>query len=319
MGSLINSERNSSSPTSTAALKVSGGVSVAKDLFVGGSLSAANVTISGGTNFDEIETNKIEPRDVNLDVDFYTTLSDGFTINIGSAANNTTAAFKNDADAVGSDPATATAPVEVDGGLVVRKTIVADTIVASQFSGGGVSGGPGTIIMWGGEIGTIPDGYLLCDGSALAVQGTYNALFQAIRYTHGGGGANFRLPDLRDRFITGAGTNYNVADKGGSDTVQLSVDELAAHSHTINDTNLQHDHPSGTYETGNPLNTTGTSQFGAALSGTVSGGTHGHTGGTNSAGIHNHDIDEGTGHSHSLSGRRYDDSGPDFGKISQYY
>ena len=66
------------------------------------------------------------------------------------------------------------------------------------------------------------------------------------------------------------------------------------------------DHPSGTYETGNPLDTTGDSQFGAALSGTVSGGTHGHTGGTNNAGIHTHTIDEGEGHSHKVTGFQYD-------------
>ena len=308
----ISNERNSSSSTSSAALKVSGGVSVAKDLFVGGSLSASNVTISGGTNFDEIETNKIEPRDVNLDVDFYTTLSDGFTINIGSAGNNTTAAFKNDTDASDNDPSTATAPVEIDGGLVVRKTIVADTIVASQFSGGGVSGGPGTIIMWGGESTTIPDGYLLCDGSPLAVQGIYNDLFQAIRYTHGGGGASFRLPDLRDRFIVGSGSTYEVADKGGSDTVELTVDELATHTHTINDTNLQHDHASGTYGTGNPSVTT------APLSGTVSGGTHGHTGGTNSAGNHSHSITD-PGHSHEYTESRNETqagSGDDGGALN---
>lgn len=50
---------------------------------------------------------------------------------------------------------------------------------------------PGSIIMWSGLLTGIPEGYRLCDG------------------THG-------TPDLRDKFIIGAGSAYAVADEGGS-------------------------------------------------------------------------------------------------------
>lgn len=60
----------------------------------------------------------------------------------------------------------------------------------------------GGIIMWSGSIASIPSGWLLCDGT----NGT---------------------PDLRDRFIVGAGSSYSVAGTGGSkDAIVVS------HTHT---------------------------------------------------------------------------------------
>ena len=60
----------------------------------------------------------------------------------------------------------------------------------------------GVIILWSGAIGSIPAGYYLCNGS----NGT---------------------PDLRDRFVIGAGNNYSVAQTGGSaDLIVVS------HNHT---------------------------------------------------------------------------------------
>ncbi len=66
---------------------------------------------------------------------------------------------------------------------------------------------PGAIIMWSGAINDIPVGWALCDGS----NGT---------------------PDLRDRFIVGAGGSYNVGNTGGSDTVRLTTSQVPSHNHT---------------------------------------------------------------------------------------
>jgi len=49
----------------------------------------------------------------------------------------------------------------------------------------------GVIAIWSGSIGSIPAGWLLCDGS---------------------GGT----PDLRDKFVPGAGTSYAVGATGGN-------------------------------------------------------------------------------------------------------
>lgn len=64
----------------------------------------------------------------------------------------------------------------------------------------------GTIVMFHGS--TIPTGWAICNGQ----NGT---------------------PDLRDRFIVGAGSSYNPGATGGSDTVTLSTNQIPAHSHTI--------------------------------------------------------------------------------------
>jgi hypothetical protein len=70
----------------------------------------------------------------------------------------------------------------------------------------------GGIIMWSGAISAIPSGWAICDGA----NGT---------------------PDLRAKFILGAGGAYPANQTGGS--VQINI----AHSHTINDhTHLGVDH-----------------------------------------------------------------------------
>ena len=61
----------------------------------------------------------------------------------------------------------------------------------------------GGIILWSGSVASIPGGYALCNGS----NGT---------------------PNLRNRFIVGAGSGYDVADTGGSaDTI------VVEHNHKL--------------------------------------------------------------------------------------
>lgn len=67
----------------------------------------------------------------------------------------------------------------------------------------------GGIIMWSGSIVSIPATWALCDGT----NGT---------------------PDLRDRFIVGAGSTYAVADTGGAATVTLDTTMIPSHTHTQN-------------------------------------------------------------------------------------
>ena len=97
-----------------------------------------------------------------------------------------------------------------------RTGSLADLTVDLSSLGGGSSADPiGTITIWSGTSSNIPTGYQLCDGSASAT-----TELQAIR-------AN--VPDLRDRFIVGAGNNYAVDATGGSaDAV------VVAHEHTTN-------------------------------------------------------------------------------------
>jgi microcystin-dependent protein len=61
----------------------------------------------------------------------------------------------------------------------------------------------GTIAPFAG--GTVPTGWLLCDGSTIS-RSTYSALFAAVGTAHGqgNGSTTFHLPDYRGRFLRGA-------------------------------------------------------------------------------------------------------------------
>ena len=78
----------------------------------------------------------------------------------------------------------------------------------------------GTIAMWGGT--AVPTGWHLCDGSAHGSSALQTVL----------GSAN--APDLRNRFIVGAGAAYARGSTGGADTVTLTEAQsgLRSHDHT---------------------------------------------------------------------------------------
>ena len=66
----------------------------------------------------------------------------------------------------------------------------------------------GAIIIWSGSVNDIPAGWVLCDGT----NGT---------------------PDLRDRFVLGAGNNYAVNATGGEAEHVLTINEIPKHAHNF--------------------------------------------------------------------------------------
>jgi microcystin-dependent protein len=121
----------------------------------------------------------------------------------------------------------------------------------------------GSIIAYAGS--TAPEGWLLCDGTAVS-RTTYANLWALISSTYGNGNnsTTFNLPNLCGRMPIGVGTGSgltarSLAATGGSETVVIASGNLPTHQHTIN-----HDHASvdsgnqsaDHYHSVNPPNTT---------------------------------------------------------------
>ena len=81
---------------------------------------------------------------------------------------------------------------------------------------------------------TAPQGYLLCDGSAVS-RIDYADLFAAIGtvYGAGDGATTFNVPDLSERVVLGVSNNHALGTTGGEAAHTLTEQELPAHSHVV--------------------------------------------------------------------------------------
>lgn len=110
------------------------------------------------------------------------------------------------------------------------------------------------IVAWSGTINEIPNGWLLCDGTN-------------------------STPDLRNRFIVGAGSTYALNDTGG-----FADATLPTHTHTNasnTDTAPNHTH---TFSGGEPFDSPGTQlwlavngRFSGDIGAILAGGSHSHS------------------------------------------
>ena len=141
----------------------------------------------------------------------------------------------------------------------------------------------GIIMLWSGSSASIPFGWALCNGSS-------------------------STPDLRDKFIVGAGSTYTVAATGGATTAVSGVPSVAdtsAEALTIAQMPL-HGHPylSGTVGVSSPSGAGGFTRDGnentvySAFTGTPSSTTGQQIGGTGGGGTHSHTL---SAHTHTSS------------------
>lgn len=81
---------------------------------------------------------------------------------------------------------------------------------------------------------TAPQGYLLCDGSAVS-RTDYADLFTAIGTTYGAGDGSttFNVPDLSGRVVIGVSQSHALGTTGGEAAHVLTEQELPTHSHTV--------------------------------------------------------------------------------------
>ncbi|MEZ4959287.1 MAG: tail fiber protein [Saprospiraceae bacterium] len=84
-----------------------------------------------------------------------------------------------------------------------------------------------------------PRGWAFCDGQLLPISQN-TALFSILGTTYGGDGrTTFALPDMRGRVPLHQGTgpglsDYSLGQRGGTESVTLTVLELPPHSHSLN-------------------------------------------------------------------------------------
>lgn len=99
----------------------------------------------------------------------------------------------------------------------------ADTLDGSHVSDIITAGLPQyAIIMWSGNEDTIPSGWYICNGQTVSGK---------------------TLPDLRERFIVGAGSTYSVGDTGGNTSTSVTA-SFTVLSHTITADEMPlHTHP----------------------------------------------------------------------------
>ena len=90
----------------------------------------------------------------------------------------------------------------------------------------------GVVITYAGS--TAPEGWLLCDGSAVS-RDTYATLFDVIGTTYGvgDGSTTFNVPNLSGRVVIGPSQSHALGSTGGSETVTLVESELPSHSHEV--------------------------------------------------------------------------------------
>ena len=123
------------------------------------------------------------------------------------------------------DTASGNENIRVDTDLTYNPVTNTLNVPNISGNGSGLSGiesfVTGMIILWYGNTGNIPTGFVLCDGSN-------------------------STPDLRDRFVVGAGSAYSPGNSGGSSSVTLSESQLPSHNHSasssVNDPGHHHEY-----------------------------------------------------------------------------
>lgn len=162
----------------------------------------------------------------------------------------------------------------------------------------------GTVHLFSGA--SAPDGYLLCDGSAVSRE-TYASLFAVTgtAYGAGNGSTTFNIPNLQQRFPLGkavSGTGSTLGATGGAidhthtgpshthtgPSHSHSIANQADHTHSLSGTTATEGAHTHTFTTGTPSTSTFLLANGADQ--TAASTTHTHSGTTAAGSAHSHAV-----------------------------
>ena len=178
--------------------------------------AGANITVTNGDGVAGNPTIAVSGLATVATSGSYADLSNKPTI-VGQVQSNWTQTNNSQADFIKNKPSLATVATSGSYNDLSNKPTIPAATVATSGSYNDLLNKPtipvlptGLISLWSGAQNAIPSGWALCNGS----NGT---------------------PDLRDRFVIGAGGSYSVGNTGGSkDSVVVS------HSHSITDPGHSH-------------------------------------------------------------------------------
>ena len=170
--------------------------------------------------------------------------------------------------------------------------VYADNFVGSGASLSGIEAFvTGMILLWSGASNAIPSGFVLCDG-------------------------NNSTPDLRNRFVIGAGNSYAVNATGGSTTINGNVTHSHStpnHTHGLNGhthSTPNHSHSVNSHSHSTPNHSHSVNNHTHSISGSVSGNT-------NNTGSHSHSFQGGARdqQTNNTVGPRRESLGAFFGNV----
>src|SRR5438270_9103075 len=83
-----------------------------------------------------------------------------------------------------------------------------------------------------------PKGWAMCNGQLLPINQN-QALFSLLGTTFGGDGrVNFGLPNLQGNVPIGVGSGHTLGEKGGTQSVTLSISQIPTHTHVASGVNV---------------------------------------------------------------------------------
>ena len=249
---IIIKDITNSTNKNSGALIIKGGVGISSDVNIGGTL---NIAGSSTLNGEVIVNTGIVP-----DVDagaYIGTTGKAFSeahidgIRIGVAGTTTIDTRGGDlvlTAPIGSKVAISTSAT-INGNLDM--TAGSGRISANYLDVPNVTP-VGSVVMWCGTISNYPTGWAVCNGAELLIA-TYTTLYNVLTNsgtvfpfganTNGSGGAgstHFRMPNMTDKFVAGAGSAYSVGATGGLDSVILDETQIPSHNHTGTDSGHTH-------------------------------------------------------------------------------